>query len=102
MRLPRPRFTPFRMMVIVAIAGVVMGWAVHARNTLREEDDFGHGILLVECIGMLVLSVFALPIVSAIYLVREDDAYAPRLRRDDVSEEVELLTADGTSPKPEA
>ena len=55
MRLPRPRFTVRRMMVIVAITGVVMGWAVHARNILHEEGDFGYVILFVECIGMLML-----------------------------------------------
>ena len=102
MRLPRPRFTLFRMMVIVAIAGVALGWAVHARNTLREEDDFGYGILLVECIGMLVLSVFALPIVFVIYLVRQDDAYAARLRRNDGPGDVKLVAADDRSPEPEA
>jgi hypothetical protein len=83
MRLPRPRVTLFRMMVIVAISAVVMGWAVHARNVLRGEDDFGYSILFIECIGTLVLSVFALPIVFVIYLVRQDDAYAARLRRND-------------------
>jgi hypothetical protein len=83
MRLPRPRVTIFRMMVIVAISAVVMGWVVHARNVLHEEDDFGYGILFLESIGMLMLSVFALPIVFVIYLVRQDDAYAARLRRND-------------------
>ena len=102
MRLPRPRFTLLRMMVIVAITGVVMGWAVHARNTLREEDNFGYVSLFVECIAMLMLSVFALPIVCAIYLVRQDEAHAARLRRDDVPGDAELLTADGSSPQPES
>jgi hypothetical protein len=98
MRLPRPRFTVRRMMVIVAITGVVMGWAVHARNILHEEDDFGYGILFVECIGMLMLSVFALPMVFVIHLVRQDHAYADRLRRDDVRGDVELVAADDSSP----
>jgi hypothetical protein len=40
------------MMVTVAIFALVMGWAVHARNILHEEDDFGYGILFVECIGV--------------------------------------------------
>ena len=44
MHLPRPRFTQFGMMIIVAITGVTMGWTVHARNILHEEDDFGYGI----------------------------------------------------------
>ena len=81
MRLPHPRFTVRHMMVIVAITGVVMGWVVHARNVLHEEGDFGFGILLVECVGTLILSVFALPIVFAIYLVRQGDAYATGPRR---------------------
>jgi hypothetical protein len=82
MRLPQPRFTVRRMMVTVAITGLLMGWAVHARSVLHEDEDFGFGVLLVECVGTLILSVFALPIVFAIYLVRQGDAYATRPRRD--------------------
>jgi hypothetical protein len=101
MRLPRPRFTVRRMMVIVAITGVVMGWAVHARNILHEEGDFGYGILFVECIGMLVLSVFALPMVFAIYLVRQGDAYAAQLRRDDPPQDFRLVVPDDSLPQAE-
>jgi hypothetical protein len=102
MRLPRPRFTVRRLMIIVAITGVAMGYTVHARNILLEEDDFGLGILFVECIGMLVLSVFALPMVFVIHLVRQDHAYADRLRRDDVAGDIHLGAADDSSPKPES
>jgi hypothetical protein len=98
MRLPRPRFTVRRMMVIVAITGMVMGWAVHARNILHEEDDFGYGILFVECIGTLMLSVFALPMVFVIHFVRQDHAYADRLRRDDVPENLHVVAVDDSSP----
>ena len=89
-------------MVIVAITGALMGWAVHARSVLHEDGDFGYGILLVECIGMLVLSVFALPMVFAIYLVRQDDAYAARIRCNDVPEDLHLVAADGSSPQTES
>jgi hypothetical protein len=80
MRLTHFRFTVRHMMVTVAITGLLMGWAVHARNVLHEDEDFGFGVLLVECVGTLILSVFALPIVFAIYLVRQGDAYATRPR----------------------
>jgi hypothetical protein len=71
------------MMVTVAIAGLVMGWAVHARDISHEEDDVGYGMFVVECIGRLVLLLFALPIVFVINLVRQDEVYVARLRRDD-------------------
>ena len=101
MRLPRPRFTMRRMMVTVAIAGLVMGWAVHARHVLRDEDDFGYGILLIECIGVLMLSTFSLPIIFVIYLVRQDDAHAARLRRIEASEGTPMATVDDSVPQPE-
>jgi hypothetical protein len=102
MRLPRPRFTVRRMMVTVAIAGVVTGWAVHARNVLHEEGDFGYAILIIECIGMLILSASLLPIAFAIYLVRQDDSYAARLRRNDVPVAFPLVTVEDGSPQSES
>jgi hypothetical protein len=84
MRLPRPRFTVSRMTVAVAIAGVLMGWAVHARNVLHGDEKLGYGILFIGCIGMLMFSTLAMPIVFVIYLVRQDDVHATRLRRNDV------------------
>jgi hypothetical protein len=46
----------------------------------------------------LMLSVFALPMVFVIHLVRQDHAYADRLRPDDVRGDVELVAADDSSP----
>ena len=102
MQLPRPRFTVFRMMVTVAITAMVMGWAIHARDVLHEEEDFGYGILFFECIGMLMLSMFALPIVLVIYLVRQDDAYAARLRRNDVPGDFHPVAVADSSSQPES
>jgi hypothetical protein len=102
MRMARPQFTVRRSMVAVAIAGVVMGWTVHARIVLHEEEDFGLGILFVECIGMLLLSVMLLPVVYVIYLVRKGDAYAARLRRNDVPVAFRLVSDDDASPQPES
>jgi hypothetical protein len=102
MRLPHPRFTVRQMMVTVAITGLLMGWVVHARSVLHEDEDFGFGVLLVECVGTLILSVFALPIVFAIYLFRQGDAYATQLRRDDVPRDVKLVAAHDRSPQAES
>jgi hypothetical protein len=59
-------------------------------------------ILYIECLGMLMVSAIILPIVLVKYLLRQDDAYAARLRRKEVPANFALVSVDDGSPQPES
>jgi hypothetical protein len=87
-------------MLAVATAGIGLGWIAHAGRVLREEDDFGGAILLVEVLfGATVL----LPIVLAIgfvkQLVRKGNAYLARLRRSDTPDTCPWLLSEPDPPE---
>jgi hypothetical protein len=71
-------------MIAVAVAGVVLGLVAHLQALVRDEEEFAVPILIMQAFGASVLLAFALAIRFLVNVVRRDDTYAARLRRDDL------------------
>ena len=97
MRMHRPRFTMLRMMIIVALTGALMAWAVRVRGVLRGEEELSFSILFS---GMLMLSAVMLLIIFVAFLVGQDFGYAAQLRRSDVPGRFPSVSVDDGSPQP--
>src|SRR4051794_40659448 len=70
------------LMNSVGITGTLLGLVVHVRAVVREEDDFAVSVLMLEGIALVVLAAIAYGVGIFVGIIRNDDAYGARLRRD--------------------
>jgi hypothetical protein len=71
-------------MIGIAIAGMVLGLIVHVRVLVREEDEFALPILTLEGIVVAVLLGISSVVRFVVRVMRADETYAVRLRRNEV------------------
>jgi hypothetical protein len=74
------KFTLRQMMIVIVIAGVVSGLAVHVRNTFRDEELYAEDILYAEAILLGIGCVIIFVISCVIGQKLKDDRYAASLR----------------------
>jgi hypothetical protein len=86
-------------MIAVAIAGIALGLVAHIQDLLRREDDFALPVLVFEGSAVLVLLVCAAAFGYVVRMIWKDDAYASRLRRNDVPAQAPLIPAPTDSPE---
>jgi hypothetical protein len=85
-------------MIGIAIAGIVLGLIVHVRVRVREEDEFALPILTLEGIVVAVLLGISSVVRFVVRVMREDETYAVRLRRNEVPSQCPWHFAPTRSP----
>jgi hypothetical protein len=77
--------------IAVAVAGIAMGLAAHIQDLVRRHDDFALPVLVGEGTAVLVILVCATAFGYVVRMIWKDNAYASRLRRNDVPAQVPLI-----------
>ena len=92
MRCPLIFFTVRRLMIAVAVVGIVLGLVIHVQFLLKDDKEVAGIILLGEGVAAAILAAIGLGVGFLVRLIHRDHDYAIRLRRNDVPNRVDWLS----------